>query len=81
MLTDTGHLFHIDFGHFLGNFKKKFGINRERAKFVFTEEVYFITFNLIRWHLLWEEEREIYLRNFKVIVQMRIIWLGSMAIF
>jgi phosphatidylinositol-4,5-bisphosphate 3-kinase len=28
MITQTGHLFHIDFGHFLGNFKTKFGINR-----------------------------------------------------
>ena len=28
MLSHTGHLFHIDFGHFLGNFKKKMGINR-----------------------------------------------------
>ena len=41
MLTDTGHLFHIDFGHFLGNFKKKFGFNRERTKFVLTPEVIF----------------------------------------
>ena len=32
----TGKLFHIDFGHFLGNFKKKLGIKRERAPFVFT---------------------------------------------
>lgn len=37
MLTETGHLFHIDFGHFLGNFKSKFGIKRERSKFVFTD--------------------------------------------
>ena len=29
-------LFHIDFGHFLGNFKSKFGLKRERAPFVFT---------------------------------------------
>lgn len=28
MLTRVGHLFHIDFGHFLGNFKSKFGIKR-----------------------------------------------------
>ena len=28
MVAKTGHLFHIDFGHFLGNFKKKFGFNR-----------------------------------------------------
>jgi phosphatidylinositol-4,5-bisphosphate 3-kinase len=28
MLAKTGHLFHIDFGHFLGNFKEKFGMKR-----------------------------------------------------
>jgi phosphatidylinositol-4,5-bisphosphate 3-kinase len=39
MVTKDGHLFHIDFGHFLGNFKKKFGFNRERAAFVFTPEM------------------------------------------
>jgi len=42
MVTKGGHLFHIDFGHFLGNFKKKFGINRERAAFVFTPEMAFV---------------------------------------
>ena len=50
MLTKTGHLFHIDFGHILGKFKTKFGIQRgnfainliERAPFVFTEEMAFI---------------------------------------
>ncbi len=34
----AGHLFHIDFGHFLGNYKSKFGIKRERAPFVFTPQ-------------------------------------------
>eukprot|EP01102_Stenamoeba_stenopodia_P009928 TRINITY_DN2950_c0_g4_i1.p1 TRINITY_DN2950_c0_g4~~TRINITY_DN2950_c0_g4_i1.p1 ORF type:complete len:949 (+),score=178.17 TRINITY_DN2950_c0_g4_i1:889-3735(+) len=38
MMTKFGHLFHIDFGHFLGNFKEKFGIKRERAPFVFTPQ-------------------------------------------
>jgi hypothetical protein len=32
----------IDFGHFLGNFKSKFGINRERAAFVFTPEMAYV---------------------------------------
>ena len=34
-----GNLFHIDFGHFLGNVKKKFGVKRERDPFVLTKEM------------------------------------------
>ena len=38
MLKKNGELFHIDFGHFLGHFKYKMGIKRERAPFVFTSQ-------------------------------------------
>ncbi|EGC40128.1 hypothetical protein DICPUDRAFT_52203 [Dictyostelium purpureum] len=38
MITKFGHLFHIDFGHFLGNYKKKYGFKRERAPFIFTPQ-------------------------------------------
>jgi phosphatidylinositol-4,5-bisphosphate 3-kinase len=39
MVQKSGHFFHIDFGHFLGHFKSKFGVNRERSPFVFTPEM------------------------------------------
>ena len=42
MLKENGQLFHIDFGHFLGNFKSKFGIKRERVPFVLTRDFLFI---------------------------------------
>merc|ERR1719511_405377 len=38
MVTEDGQIFHIDFGHFLGHFKKKFGITRERVPFVLTDD-------------------------------------------
>jgi phosphatidylinositol-4,5-bisphosphate 3-kinase len=34
--VQNGNLFHIDFGHFLGNYKSKFGFKREKAPFIFT---------------------------------------------
>ena len=35
-VSSYAQLFHIDFGHFLGNFKRKLGINRERVPFILT---------------------------------------------
>eukprot|EP00708_Paratrimastix_pyriformis_P002409 GAFH01001155.1.p1 GENE.GAFH01001155.1~~GAFH01001155.1.p1 ORF type:complete len:549 (+),score=288.11 GAFH01001155.1:132-1649(+) len=42
MMTNQGHLFHIDFGHFLGNFKKVLGVKRESAPFVFTPDYAYV---------------------------------------
>ena len=42
MMKKNGELFHIDFGHFLGHFKYKMGIKRERAPFVFTKQFQYV---------------------------------------
>lgn len=34
----SGNLFHIDFGHILGNYKSFMGINKERVPFVLTPD-------------------------------------------
>ena len=38
MMKKDGSLFHIDFGHFLGHFKKKLGFDREKGPFNFTPQ-------------------------------------------
>ena len=38
MMRRNGQLFHIDFGHFLGNFKHKFGFRRERVPMILSSE-------------------------------------------
>ncbi|UJR15173.1 hypothetical protein I4U23_002134 [Adineta vaga] len=38
MVNERGQLFHIDFGHILGNFKMKYGIRRERTQLVLIED-------------------------------------------
>lgn len=45
MVQKDGHYFHIDFGHFLGNFKTKFNIKREDAPFHYSPACYTVVEN------------------------------------
>eukprot|EP01121_Diplochlamys_sp_Union-15-3_P012983 TRINITY_DN3961_c0_g1_i1.p1 TRINITY_DN3961_c0_g1~~TRINITY_DN3961_c0_g1_i1.p1 ORF type:complete len:411 (+),score=43.66 TRINITY_DN3961_c0_g1_i1:1131-2363(+) len=42
MCTKKGHMFHIDFGKWLGNSEKFVGISRDRAPFVFTPDMAYL---------------------------------------
>eukprot|EP00494_Astrolonche_serrata_P023604 UN23862 len=42
MCTTSGNFFHIDFGHFLGHFKKVGSIRRERVPLVFTPAMQYV---------------------------------------
>ncbi|XP_067110778.1 phosphatidylinositol 4,5-bisphosphate 3-kinase catalytic subunit gamma isoform isoform X2 [Osmerus mordax] len=42
MVTESGNLFHIDFGHILGNYKSFLGISKERVPFVLTPDFLYV---------------------------------------
>uniref|UniRef100_A0A4W5RDG3 Phosphatidylinositol 4,5-bisphosphate 3-kinase catalytic subunit gamma isoform n=1 Tax=Hucho hucho TaxID=62062 RepID=A0A4W5RDG3_9TELE len=42
MITESGNLFHIDFGHILGNYKSFLGISKERVPFVLTPDFLYV---------------------------------------
>lgn len=76
MVKDNGIFFHIDFGHFLGNFKYKFGIKRERAPFLLTPDmahVYIKTNNEEKFKTYCVKAYNILRKNAKRLMNMFII--------
>eukprot|EP00043_Microstomoeca_roanoka_P011821 m.111667 g.111667 ORF g.111667 m.111667 type:complete len:1032 (-) comp15307_c1_seq1:217-3312(-) len=68
MVKQTGQLFHIDFGHFLGNWKSKFGIKRERVKFILVHDfVQVITQGEGRSSPRWKEFKDLCARAFCIV--------------
>eukprot|EP01147_Barroeca_monosierra_P009776 gene9776-1976_t len=68
MVKETGQLFHIDFGHFLGNWKSKFGIKRERVKFILVHDfVQVITQGQGTSSPRWTEFKELCARAFRIV--------------
>jgi phosphatidylinositol-4,5-bisphosphate 3-kinase len=64
----TGQLFHIDFGHILGNFKWKFGTRRERQPFVFSPEMaYVVSDDVSRSSLQYAEFEGICCRAYNIL--------------
>ncbi|EGD81356.1 phosphoinositide 3-kinase [Salpingoeca rosetta] len=68
MVKESGQLFHIDFGHFLGNWKSKFGIKRERVKFILVHDfVEVITQGQGTTSPRWAEFKELCARAFRIV--------------
>ncbi|CAF0796738.1 unnamed protein product [Brachionus calyciflorus] len=87
MINKEGKLFHIDFGHFLGHFKEKFGIKRERVPFVLTEHFTKViskgaidpiqTYEFQKFKSLCENAYMIIRRHSKVLIDLFVIMLSS----
>ncbi|KAI4901509.1 hypothetical protein NFI96_033444, partial [Prochilodus magdalenae] len=58
MITNQGNLFHIDFGHILGNTKSFLGVSRERVPFVLTPDFLYVMGRV-------KGESSLYFRRFK----------------
>ncbi len=75
MFKKNAEIFHIDFGHFLGHFKYKYGIKRERAPFVFTNEFRNLLgeeYNRFKI-LLWEAYSELRKNSYIIVNLLRIL--------
>ena len=67
MITRDGFLFHIDFGHFLGNYKKKFGYQRETTPFVFTTQYAHVLKKKEKTSLVYEKFKDLCTKAYNIV--------------
>lgn len=77
MLTESGHLFHIDFGHFLGT--QLFNQAILKLNMV-SKEKELHSYSHRKWHMLWEVCKDIIFRDSKNSVQKLTIRFVNMGI-
>jgi phosphatidylinositol-4,5-bisphosphate 3-kinase len=58
MVKQDGEMFHIDFGHFLGNFKSKAGWDRERSAFVFSPDMAYVLSTSDKFPIFYQKATE-----------------------
>ena len=82
MLQTDGHFLHIDFGHFLGNFKTKLGYQRENAPYHFSPACAYVLgdvdspmFN--EYRELCGKALNILRHNAKLLVTLMLLMLGT----
>eukprot|EP01083_Nonionella_stella_P024359 67277_1 len=80
MVQQNGHFFHIGCCHFLGNFKSKFGIKRERSPFVFTPQMKYVLDEGHKKSEVYEQFRVWVATAFTILREKSSFWLGLLSL-
>eukprot|EP01083_Nonionella_stella_P166608 557556_1 len=80
MVQQNGRFFHIDCCHFLGNFRSKFGIKRERSPFVFTPQMKYVLDEGHKKSEAYEQFRVWVATAFTILREKSSFWLGLLSV-
>eukprot|EP01083_Nonionella_stella_P138408 421181_1 len=80
MVQQNGRFFHIDCCHFLGNFRSKFGIKRERSPFVFTPQMKYVLDEGQKKSDAYEQFKVLVATAFNILREKSSFWLGLLSL-